>query len=1167
MQAHLPSLIASLRTLSRELLALLELIESQLSAPASLPGLQSVGFRPLAAPLPPPFVPLANDDDAGGGGLGYDDVLRYPDRLILFIVGPWDGFEDGDSVQILLNGRVYGTSPASAADKFNSVNVFVPATIIALLPDGIHDFIARVINKLGIPVDSAPTPVRVRLVIPGGPDPEAKTPWQNEALALPVVEPAIVSPDTPSVTVTIPAYVNMAEGDRVRLRWGVAGNEKTHVVTAAEVGRPIQFELDRAFIVRGGFGERVEVVYDILDLCYNYSLWSPPTLVEVENPDALIPPVVRPTVDNRQIAIDLEALGTGSVFVQMQAPRTNDEITVHIISTTAEGKADTFDTPPQIANYAGEILDFTIPNSFFPLTLVQGTVAVWYTVKRGQQSLTSSRRRLQILGRLDTLKAPVIVQAIGDQVDPKDVIPEAHLRIEADPLIAVGTRVSIELTGRTSGGIVVGHQDYRDISGGTAFPLFFAIPGNKIAALAGSTFTVQYFVEGFDAEQGMFVRRVARPLAMTPSPTSTYRVVGTTRDLPKPKVPDAEGEQLDPAKVGDLIGLIVVVAYAGMIDKDKVTLSVIGTKMTTPWSDTLTVHPGDRELNFYVPKANVTSNDGGDLTFEYSVVYAQGGSGRSEPLVLHVGKGIGDLPPPSVDEESAGHLLPGAIANGITIRVPVSVAFQPGDRVTATMVTAAGEHSYTTAAKEGQAGLFFTVPATELGAFLSFDVNITYTVIRDGIGNTSQIKSLHVMPYGDQDSHLPTPAIDQASGNVLDLATFVGNPVAKVAPWPLMTLGQRVWFEVRGTLDNGNPDTIVLYADHGVIDSELAVGLYTTIPRGRLEALKDGSTIALTVWVTFDKSSDRSHATRFPERSYTIRTEVLDAFVFDPTPHTLDVDADYTRTARGGKPPYTYTSSNPAIARITENGLVTAVKEGSVIITASDSASPKHAGSYTLTVLSRFVFDSTPHTMNTGTTYSRTATGGKTPYTYRSSNTAVATVDVNGRVTALRTGNAIITASDSASPQHTGSFALTVKASEILEDFNTAPVGTVSPNTWLSLPTCDYMVDIGGNGWVSMTDTINAPPYITGRSARGYNSAIRIRPKISFSRLRLGIASTSTIHIVLYNASGQIVGSEYVSSPNGRWYEINTNAFSYVHIGMRSASAPTWSLDNITFYT
>lgn len=151
MHSHLPSLLSSLRQLVSELLAALDLLESNLTATPQLPGIhEGGGFRLFAGVLPPPRVPDAEDDTDGNGGLGYDDILRYPARLILFIVGVWDGFEDGDTVQILLGDRVYGSAPASSADKFGSVDVFVPAERLSFLPDGVHNFVARVVNHLGI---------------------------------------------------------------------------------------------------------------------------------------------------------------------------------------------------------------------------------------------------------------------------------------------------------------------------------------------------------------------------------------------------------------------------------------------------------------------------------------------------------------------------------------------------------------------------------------------------------------------------------------------------------------------------------------------------------------------------------------------------------------------------------------------------------------------------------------------------------------------------------------------------------------------------------------------------------------------------------------------------------------------------------------------------------
>ncbi|MGL5999637.1 MAG: Ig-like domain-containing protein, partial [Pseudomonas proteolytica] len=52
------------------------------------------------------------------------------------------------------------------------------------------------------------------------------------------------------------------------------------------------------------------------------------------------------------------------------------------------------------------------------------------------------------------------------------------------------------------------------------------------------------------------------------------------------------------------------------------------------------------------------------------------------------------------------------------------------------------------------------------------------------------------------------------------------------------------------------------------------------------------------------------------------------------------------RTAQGGLPPYTYTSSNPAIASVASNGTVTGLKAGTVTITVKDSAA--NTASYTV---------------------------------------------------------------------------------------------------------------------------------------------------------------------------------------------------------------------------
>ena len=114
----------------------------------------------------------------------------------------------------------------------------------------------------------------------------------------------------------------------------------------------------------------------------------------------------------------------------------------------------------------------------------------------------------------------------------------------------------------------------------------------------------------------------------------------------------------------------------------------------------------------------------------------------------------------------------------------------------------------------------------------------------------------------------------------------------------------------------------------------------------------------------------------------------------------------------------TWSSSNPTIAAVDQNGTVTAVAEGTATITAK--AGDKTA-TCTVTVKKSVVavesvtLDITSTILNTGETLTLTATvkpdnATDKTVTWSSNKTAVATVDANGKVTAVAEGTAIITA-------------------------------------------------------------------------------------------------------------------------------------------------------------
>lgn len=126
--------------------------------------------------------------------------------------------------------------------------------------------------------------------------------------------------------------------------------------------------------------------------------------------------------------------------------------------------------------------------------------------------------------------------------------------------------------------------------------------------------------------------------------------------------------------------------------------------------------------------------------------------------------------------------------------------------------------------------------------------------------------------------------------------------------------------------------------------------------------------------------------------------------------NTAKAPADTTDTTA-----VTWTSSNPAVATVNANGVVTGVSVGTTTITASCAGFTSTA---TITVnnpLTGINLDKAEATMNRGTTLKLNATkepaDAEGEISWESSAPAVATVDANGVVTAVGKGTATITAS------------------------------------------------------------------------------------------------------------------------------------------------------------
>jgi len=151
-------------------------------------------------------------------------------------------------------------------------------------------------------------------------------------------------------------------------------------------------------------------------------------------------------------------------------------------------------------------------------------------------------------------------------------------------------------------------------------------------------------------------------------------------------------------------------------------------------------------------------------------------------------------------------------------------------------------------------------------------------------------------------------------------------------------------------------------------------------------------------------------------------------------------DGTYTNTATGGSGTgaITYKSSNTGVATVDESsGVVTFVTAGSVVITATKAADDTYAAAtaqYTInisagTAIITFLDGSTSIGNGTVTKYSvepsivitATAAGPGNVFTYATSDSSIADVDVNtGAITIHSSGTVTITATITANAQYTG---------------------------------------------------------------------------------------------------------------------------------------------------
>ena len=262
-----------------------------------------------------------------------------------------------------------------------------------------------------------------------------------------------------------------------------------------------------------------------------------------------------------------------------------------------------------------------------------------------------------------------------------------------------------------------------------------------------------------------------------------------------------------------------------------------------------------------------------------------------------------------------------------------------------------------------------------------------------------------------------------------------------------------------------------------------------------------------TVIITATKPAETGHDEA--TASYELTIAPLYSFAFDVKSHNAQYRSGATHTRAvietnkptGDKRAITYASSDPSIATVNANGVVSFVAPGTVTITATKAAEgeyPKATASYELTIAYKFAFDieSFKFPFTAGTTPPFTVVekgkpaGDKRAIIYTSSDASIATVDANGVVSFVAPGTVTITATKAAQgeyPKATASYELTITK---MKPANKAELFTEIRRVMTAYGNEVDLNYIDTSGITDMSFLFSSSAYTSGKNLYAFNGDI-----------------------------------------------------------------------------
>lgn len=347
---------------------------------------------------------------------------------------------------------------------------------------------------------------------------------------------------------------------------------------------------------------------------------------------------------------------------------------------------------------------------------------------------------------------------------------------------------------------------------------------------------------------------------------------------------------------------------------------------------------GPNRIKIQFPRAFLEQAGDGEASVHYTVTDLAGNlsmPSEAVPVTLRLSV-ITPLPNPTLKEAVGGTLDPANTPIGVTVVIDASAHLKSGEKITINWKGPKASDNKEKVVTVAEAGKTLEVifASVMVSANDGQTIELSYTVTRNsGIVQYSDTAPFRVL---SAQLELPAPAMDTVGADGILRPSLIPESGATVRiRYPGMTAGDLVKVRWSGaTVENTPLQTVDGEAQLTFTVSKAAIvasqggaaSLSYFVLRNGIERESEKLVLTVSVGLELDTSPVELNGKVYLFAKY---PDLLPAF---PSGTTVK------RVPQGGQPPYTYTSSDPKIAHVDAEGLVSVRGKGGASITVTDAS-------------------------------------------------------------------------------------------------------------------------------------------------------------------------------------------------------------------------------------